>query len=324
VRAARIILPSLIALLIAGVLVAVLTSSGGSKARACRGGKEHCRHDATQVAGSPAEQGADGAPEGSSGATGSHGPHDKSGGRGASGSAAPGGAGPGSGGGSNGGTPAGGANGSGNPAAGAGGGAATAGTGTPTVTLVASKPPVVTPEGKLAPGSSDRGTWATSGPPHINEVEPAVTAASISFVPPLRLGVHEDKVVYVSQAETAKPGASRSAAVKAACGEGGTLAAPTANPGYLCVYANEEDFRDRDSSGGVPLHTVHGAKVPFVDGEFFGIMNHYSSPGADRYGARIAFGVPYIRTEEEEAVGAFAHIVASGSWVVTAPPLAAH
>jgi hypothetical protein len=130
-------------------------------------------------------------------------------------------------------------------------------------------------------------------------------------------------VIYLSQAETKEAGSLRSSQVRAACGDSGTLETPTAMPGYLCVYAGLEDFRDRNPSGGVPTHDVHGRQVPFIDAEFVGIIDpsypNFATPGTDRTGAAVAFGVPDIRTAEEEAKDAFAHITASGTWAVTAP-----
>jgi hypothetical protein len=139
----------------------------------------------------------------------------------------------------------------------------------------------------------------------------------IVFPVPLAKELREEYVTYVPEKEARKPGSQRSAAIKAACGETGTLGAPTAKPGHLCAYGELEDFRDRTLSGGIPTH--HGTSTPFVDGEFMGIVNHFPSPGADATGARVAFGVLDIRTPEEEAEGAYPHIIARGSWAVTAP-----
>ena len=178
--------------------------------------------------------------------------------------------------------------------------------------------PAVTADGKLASGSSETGAWATTsvlGP----EIEPNVTAATITFAVPLARPIPEGRVVYVNEAEAKKPGSQRALSIREACGEGGTVQAPTAQPGHLCVYAGLEDLRDRDPSGGVPTHAVGGAQVPFVDAEFFAIMNRHRSEGADRTGATVAFGVPDLRSSAEEAADAYPHIIANGSWAVSAP-----
>lgn len=178
--------------------------------------------------------------------------------------------------------------------------------------------PAVTSDGKLAGGSSETGPWATTsvlGP----EVEPNITAATITFTVPLARPLREGLVAYVNEAEAKKPGSQRAASIREACGDGGTVQAPTAQPGHLCVYAGIEDFRDRNASGGVPTHAVNGGQVPFVDAEFVAIMNRFRSEGADRTGATVAFGVPDLRSSAEEAANAYPHIVANGSWAVSAP-----
>jgi hypothetical protein len=178
-----------------------------------------------------------------------------------------------------------------------------------------------TANGTLESGRSETGSWsATSslGP----ELEPTVTEGIISFPTPLAHQLGEEEVIYISEAETAKAGPRRSASIRAACGDSGTLQAPTANPGYLCVYVALEDFRDRNPSGGVPTHDVHGVQRPFIDAELVAIAKpnkRYTTPGASRTGAAVAFGVPDIRTEEEESANAYAHITAHGTWAVTAP-----
>lgn len=150
-------------------------------------------------------------------------------------------------------------------------------------------------------------------------LEPNVTAGVISFPVSLARPRREGFAVYVDAAEAAKAGRERSARVRTACGESGTVAAPTASPGYLCVYAALEDFRDRDPAGGVPTHRVDGATVPFVDAEFVAILNRNQTEGVNKTGASVAFGVPDIRTPEEEASHAYPHILAHGTWAVTAP-----
>ncbi len=178
--------------------------------------------------------------------------------------------------------------------------------------------PVVTAEGKLASNSSETGTWSTVsvlGP----ELEPTLTTAKITFPVALAHVIPEGRVIFINEAETIKPGRQRSLPIREACGESGTLDAPTAQPGHLCVYAGVEDLRDRNAAGGVPTHEVHGTQTPFIDAEFIAIENRNLSPGTDRTGASVAFGVPAARNSEEEADHAYPHIIANGTWAVSAP-----
>ena len=193
-------------------------------------------------------------------------------------------------------------------------------TGSGSKASVGATSPGSTAKSTLESGRSETGSWsATSslGP----ELEPNVTEGTISFPTPLRHGLGEEEVIYINEAETAKTGPRRSTRIRAACGDGGTLQAPTANPGYLCVYVALEDFRDRNPSGGVPTHDVHGVQTPFIDAEFYAIakLKPYVTSGVSRTGAAVDFGVPDIRTEEEESADAYAHITAHGTWAVTAP-----
>jgi hypothetical protein len=202
------------------------------------------------------------------------------------------------------GAPAGGA--SGAPAQGAAGSS-----GEPTVIHVGAS----TPAGVLESGQSESGTWATESTIP-TAMEPHLTAATITFPVALKRYLPETDVQYVDAAEAAKKGDERSAVVRERCGTAGTVEKPTALPGHLCVYAAVEDFRDRTTSGAIPLN-AHGA--PFIDAEFVAIVKDNGSEGANRTGARVGFGVLDIRTPEEEAAGAYPHIIARGSWAVTAP-----
>ena len=334
-RVVRIAAPSLVLVAVVAAVIVVLISGNGSSPGACPGekgassaGARHCHHSVADV---PV---AAGLGQGRTGGTGAPGQGEDPGSGGgpasgvggavsaaAAGVASGAGAAAGSAGGGNGGTAAGGSAGTGHPNNGGGGGSsASPAAANPTAAANAGSSPAVTSNGVLAPGRSETGSWsATSTVP--TEMEPQFTAGVITFPIHLAHPLREPWVTYVSEAETQKPGSSRSAEVKAACGEAGTLAAPTANPGHLCVYSASEDFRDRDSSGGIPLRAGH----PFVDAEFEGIVNHWDSPGADKTGARVAFGVPDIRTPEEEAKQAYPHITAHGTWAVTEPlTLTAH
>ena len=306
-RAIRLGAPALAVLLLAGaVLLVVLLSNDKSS-----------RHGGSAIAGGA------GRPADTSGATKAAETADASrGGPGKAGStsaAAPGGAGT-----SNGGTPAasGTRPGGSTQTTGAGVRGVVPGSGNSTGTTGLAAPSTTTPDGTLASNRSETGSWAVTsslGP----ELEGFTTRAMISFSPPLAHRLGEEEVTYVSEAETKKAGSLRSSKIRAACGDTGTLETPTAMPGHLCVYAGLEDFRDRNPSGGVPTHDVHGKQVPFIDAEFFAIVNpsytDFATAGTNRTGAGVAFGVPDIRTAEEEAHDAFAHITASGTWAVTAP-----
>jgi hypothetical protein len=173
--------------------------------------------------------------------------------------------------------------------------------------------------GALASGHTETGEWATESVLGV-EIEPTLTVATISFAAPLRHPLNQEHVVFVKESEVKKAGTARKAAIRAACGDGGTVDAPTAMPGYLCVYARLEDFRDRTRSGGIPTHIVNGKEVPFVDAHFLTILRGLTKePGGDKTGARVAFAVPDVRTAKEEAVGAYPHLIARGTWAVTAP-----
>jgi hypothetical protein len=127
--------------------------------------------------------------------------------------------------------------------------------------------------------------------------------------------VEEAAVTYVNEAETKKPGNARSAKIRAACGETGTLQSPTAAPAHLCVYVGSEDFRDRNPSGGIPTH----GGAPFIDAGFFAIVKKNGSEGANKTGARILFAVRDLRNQEEERANAFPYIRTSGTWAVAGP-----
>ncbi|MDE3069398.1 MAG: hypothetical protein KGJ43_01580 [Acidobacteriota bacterium] len=314
-RAIKIAAPSVGLVLIAVVLAVVLTSGGGSKKGACRSGQGACQGGASASASQAAGgAGAIGAREGATGGGAAKGTSGASAAGSAPGASKSGGSGS-----STGGTRAGspgGAGGSGQVAGASANGAAGGGAIIPTTP--ANTPGLVTSGGWLASGHSESGSWTVTSVLG-TKMEPNVTAATITFPVPLRRPMREGHAVYVNEAEARKPGSARSAAIRAACGESGTLERPTAKPGYLCVYSAAEDLRDRTSSGAVPTHEVGGKVVPFVDAEYFAILNRNDSEGVNKTGARVAFGIPDIRTTEEEAGGAWPHMEAHGTWVVTAP-----
>jgi hypothetical protein len=322
-RNIRVLAPPLALVVIVGTVVAVLLATSGSSSPGCskavmaglrpaRAG-EHCPHTPAALAGGlTGHPGSTDAVEGTTGTTGSH----KAGhGSGVSGTADTSGTG---------GTP-GAAGGTSSPThpdpgthtgKGHKGTNGLAGSSQPSGGAAGSGSGAATPTGVLAVNHTETGTWSVDSGSKVLEVEPQITAATITFSTPLPHGLGEPSVVYINEAEAKKPGSARKPAIRVACGESGTVSSPTALTGNLCVYAASEDFRSRDSSGGIPTRSDGR---PFTDGQFDAIINGQETPGADKAGARVAFGVPAIRSEEEERRGAFPHIAAHGSWAVTAP-----
>jgi hypothetical protein len=326
-RNIKVLAPPLALVVIVGTVVAVLLATSGSSSAGCskavtsglrpaRPG-EHCPHASTALAGGvTGRPGSTDAAEGASGATGSHRAGHGSGVSGAANTSGTGG--------TTGGTP-GAAGGTSSPnhsdpgthtGKAHNGASGLAGSSQPTSAPGGSGVPGATPTGVLAVHQTETGTWSVDSGTKVLEVEPQITGATITFPTPLPRPLGEPSVMYVNEAEAKKPGSARSSAIKTACGESGTVSSPTALTGYLCVYSASEDFRSHDTSGGIP--TKSDGK-PFVDGQFDAIINSEETPGADKTGARVAFGVPAIRSTEEEGRGAFPHIAAHGSWAVTAP-----
>lgn len=316
-RAIRLAAPPLAVLLVGGVVVGVLLSSGKSSPRHAHAGSPPGGATGQQAAGTQAGGGATDVAHAGGPANGRRGTSASSGSTG--GGSSTGGTSTAGAGSKDGGTTTKGHDGVGSPAANAGAAPnGTAGNSKPSASNSAASAPAVASDGALASTSTETGKWSTTsvlGP----ELEPNLTTATITFSVPLAHALPESGVVYVREAEAQKPGTQRILPIREACGERGTVQAPTAEPGHLCVYAGVEDLRDRDPSGGVPTHDVNGAQVPFVDAEYLAILNRNTTPGANRTGANVAFGVPLVRTPAEEAAHAYAHIVASGSWAVSAP-----
>jgi hypothetical protein len=134
---------------------------------------------------------------------------------------------------------------------------------------------------------------------------------------PLVEPLSEDNIVFISAAETAEEPGKRSAKkVKPYCGSTGTLAHPTAEPGYLCVYTGVEELHPIRVEGENLGATV--SELP-VSSKFVAVGEIYGSPGATQFGGAVEFQRKEDRTEEEEAEGAEPTIRAQGTWAVTAP-----
>ena len=100
---------------------------------------------------------------------------------------------------------------------------------------------------QLETGQSEQGVWmaAASEAP---EVPTHFTYGQISFSVPLKVSkIKEEDTVYVNAAETAEPASSRGPSQKAHCT--GTLEAPTATSGFLCVYAGKEVLENAEKHG---------------------------------------------------------------------------
>jgi hypothetical protein len=195
----------------------------------------------------------------------------------------------------------------------------------------------------LPTGQTERGFWAAASG-EVPEVFPSLVASKISFPIPLAAALSSENVVFISQAETVLAGTARAGKVKTACGTTGTLANPTAEPGYLCVYTGVESLLDESEPSaqiheeedahleeegeeptvpryplkehGVPVHATVGTAS---NAKFLSILNAFGSPGAATTGASVAFAVKEVRSEaeEEKEHEQFPNIVVSGSWAVT-------
>jgi hypothetical protein len=137
----------------------------------------------------------------------------------------------------------------------------------------------------LASGHSETGVWMAASPEK-PEVPSHFTLGIISFPVALKSPIGETKVVFVKQAETAKPAVERAPAAAEHCT--GTLEAPTASSGYLCVYTGVEELQNA---------------------EFHGIEKNENTPGTNRQGAAVMFEVLTVEGE--------AHARAQGTWAVT-------
>ena len=153
-------------------------------------------------------------------------------------------------------------------------------------------------------GQTETGFWAASSG-EVAKLPPALTTATISFPVPIAGQLNEEHVVYIPRAQAIKKGSEREAKYKTACGETGTIEHPTANPGYLCVYAGVEEFKNRTPTGEVGENS---------DGRFLGIVSQIGGGGASRFGAQIQFEVKELIETEETA-----NIRAQGTWAVTNP-----
>jgi hypothetical protein len=178
----------------------------------------------------------------------------------------------------------------------------------------------------LAPGKSERGFWAASSG-EVPEVFPALVSSKVSFPIPLGEPLGEENIQLVNKTETGKAGTARSTTIKTRCGTTGTLAHPTAEPGYLCVYTGVESLKDIVELGAQAHEEAEEPREPLEapasagatkNGKSLGILNGFGSPGAQDDGATVAFEVEHVRNEEEEANQEYPNIVVSGSWAVTA------
>jgi hypothetical protein len=124
--------------------------------------------------------------------------------------------------------------------------------------------------GTLPVGASETGEWTVTKSAHGLEFE----TAAISFTIPLENGLDEEHAHFILSGETDPTGCK------------GTVSAPEAESGYLCVFANPLSDAEKNILG----RTV------------FGVSNE----GADKFGAQIEL------ISESEGVS-----TANGTWIVT-------
>jgi hypothetical protein len=127
----------------------------------------------------------------------------------------------------------------------------------------------------LPAGKTEMGTWAVYAP------QPGIKVETLSFSIPLESAPDSEKVLLVKPAET-KEGCT------------GTAANPTADPGYVCVYADEYD-------------------VPPAQLAFFAASTPYVSGALIRF---IMTSPPPAEPEEPEVE--YGEVKVSGTWAVTA------
>jgi hypothetical protein len=122
----------------------------------------------------------------------------------------------------------------------------------------------------LESGRSETGVWAASSASEA-QLFPNLIAGTISF--PIRLAAARPATdaVFIDAAQTALNPEARPEKIKEACGAHGTLADPTAERGYLCVYTGVEAFNDVDTAG---------ALVSNKDAKFLTIAGALGDPGA--------------------------------------------
>jgi hypothetical protein len=133
----------------------------------------------------------------------------------------------------------------------------------------------------LPVGKTERGFYATAAPESAELAH--LTTANITFPIPTTAAVKPANAIYVNK--EGKAFNAEGASAEGVCT--GTVAAPTAPSGDLCIYAGVENLK---------LETYHG------------IENRLDSPGTQKQGALLAFEV----TETGEA-----SVKASGTWAVT-------
>jgi hypothetical protein len=133
----------------------------------------------------------------------------------------------------------------------------------------------------LATGQSESGVWAAAAS-YEPTVVPRLTVAPISFPVPDSVKMNEEHVIFLTKAETAIAPGTRVSPCQ------GTLEAPTAPAGYLCVYTGVEELENA---------------------AFHGILKFSNSAGAEKAGALVSF--------ERSIVEGTSKIRAQGTWAVS-------
>jgi hypothetical protein len=126
-------------------------------------------------------------------------------------------------------------------------------------------------------GTVEHGYWSVSTPD--NATTGRLSVAQISFPITLKAALASTNTVYVSVEAEKVPGKCE-----------GTVASPSAKPGYLCVYAGLESNNES---------------------EFKGFQNAKGEAGASPQGTEVTF--------EPTADGTETRVVDQGTWAVTAP-----
>jgi hypothetical protein len=140
------------------------------------------------------------------------------------------------------------------------------------------------------------GAWIAASPQ--GALPPGYTLGPISFPTRLAGGLDEEHAVYLNKAQTAQAATERSLTIKEACGEHGTLEAPEANAGFLCVYTGVEELQ---------VASFHGITHPSAAATGTG------EKGASTTGAAVAYEVKELPLEPGEPF-----VRAQGTWAVKA------
>jgi hypothetical protein len=107
--------------------------------------------------------------------------------------------------------------------------------------------------GALASGQSESGVWAASSSSE-PKVRPRLTIGAIAFTVPDSTKLTGEHTIFLDKAETALSPSSRSGPCK------GTLEAPSAPSGYLCVYTGVEELENATEHGILKLNETAGAE----------------------------------------------------------------